>query len=392
MNQEAAIKICDELKLFQTKAISDAVHLEFSSCLFNEKNLSITDFGKIENGKKVFTKRELEYDEDDKKYHIKDDQIRVILIGTVRAENIEKAVQVYKNDSSVPHFLIDEYGGIHLLLPLEMRAYFANEGYFGNLTQVAVPGFGGIVVNSIDFISISIDFLSKNGQDINKAQISAYEKLLIGLRGIFLRLDNILLKKVASDKEISPSFLASYFLKSAKIPEGMRLLPKKRNSSEHEDIVDFFYKISHKNFKMVDLQRIGGYLSNSGFKIMNFNKKDLFILEFSSAICGYILTLEPKFFLLHSEIFDMVKKISGLPIFYHLEKLVPDIFDNASKTFGGGDMALSYAAISMVNDEKIFEIMSQMNPKELQDWVQNLRDGGFLERRVVEIINDRLKV
>lgn len=380
MNKEILI----QENFFQTTSLCDDLNIEIENTIFNQESFSGNSFG-IVKGVKIFEKREIRYDEDDKRYKIKSDQIRCVLHDVIKASTIEFAKEEFLKNKNCPHIVIDEFGVFHLILPLEVRSFFSNNGIFGNLNSIAIPKFGGVFIESVDFISICVSFLSKNGKFVNKTQISSYEKLLSILQGIFLRCENVLFKNLTSKDNTGSSFISSLTLKNIKLPSGMRFLPTKLKANEHEDVVDFFYKSTEKK-TMNDLQRIGHYLSSVGFKITSFNRKNELILEISSSVYRYILVNDPKFCLISTEISSIINKIINLPVFFHIQKLYQEPLEIAEKIFSK-DQSLLFSVCLLASNPDSFETMSQMNPKDLHEWLLNLQNDNFLEEKIKESIN-----
>ncbi|QED22928.1 N-acetylmuramoyl-L-alanine amidase AmiD precursor [Candidatus Deianiraea vastatrix] len=266
--------------------------------MLNSANIEKINYGisHVNPKVKVFKQRDVKYNITEEKTHqILDLQISTIVIHTTSLESVEKAVLVYHEYGVSAHFIIDVDGKIFLLVPIELCAFHAGNSFFGKLNNIGIHGYGIETINSLNPISIGIEFLTPNHHIISDKQIAAYEKIVENLKKEYPKIENILCHStIATDRKNDPSILSIMSLKNAKIGN-LTLLPNKLEYKKHEFIKKCFlnqHSLSRKN-----IEEAGHFLGILGYKINGWaNDKTLFT-QVIDAICDYLKILEPEIFL-----------------------------------------------------------------------------------------------
>jgi len=358
------------------------ISLEFA--MFRAENCTNINFGNSLNvpANKVFSRRKMQYNVKNDIYKIDDNQISTIVVHTTSLESIKDAVDAYHNCGVSSHCIIDQDGLIYLLVPFELCAFHAGVSYFGKLNYIGIKNHGIEIINSLNPISIGIEFLTPNIYNITNKQIESYQSLLPVLARLYDKLKYIISHStIATDRKEDPSTFINYFLNTAQIPSSLIKLPYKLQDKDLMKIKEFFQE--PEKYDQQDVYNLGNIIELAGYKILWENYK-VCIEQIINAICDYIKHYDIDLYYSSCVIKYHVNKLQNSEIMQYFQRFLSNIDIDVSNL--SAKYHQIYSLLITMNSYMVKNLINQMNIDEkIMQNISALQNQRIINENIIQL-------
>ena len=360
--------------------------------MINEENVKKETFGisNINPNTKIFNYRKIKADINAEKqieWNIKDDQINAIILHTTSLPSISYSVQKYHELGVSAHFIVDENGMVYMLVPMELCSYHAGESHFGHYNSIGVDEYGYSNQDSLNPISIGIEFLTPNKGMFTIEQIKMYKILCDIISEEYGSIKSIIChSSIALNRKEDPSCRAIYSLKDIKNElKQISFMSKRLDVYEDNQIVSFFK--NPELYSILELEEIASSLIKAGYKLYFYENKSDYINNVINGIYDYIKCIHIEL-IFESEILDFnINKIKNNKIIQYLKKYW---LENKSYLYDLSELKEEFynsiIILEIVNSQKFLDIIKDVDLQfDITECIKNLQNERLIPNQISKI-------